>query len=73
MAIPLENMVGYIRTRPKQDNPESLEIYIDQLVCWKVHPKGAALPPVPALPPGCVGVLYSVPETGRLEVRYPEE
>ena len=68
MAIPLENMVGYIRSRPKPGRPKELELYIDPKVVMKQTDAG----PVVSKPDDCAGILYGAGE-GKLEVRYPEE
>ncbi len=73
MAIPIDGMVGYIRTRPKRNAapapgaaPE-LELYIDPQVILTPGAAGVQV----GKPADCVGILYSVPG-GKLEVRYPE-
>lgn len=68
MAIPLEGMVGYIRTRRKPGAGEELELYIDPNVQLTQTITG----PVVTKPSDCAGILYGAGE-GKLEVRYPEE
>ncbi|QJW98688.1 hypothetical protein [Frigoriglobus tundricola] len=77
MAIPIEGMVGYIRSRPKRNGPPKkgpdgkplpaeLELWIDQTVLLTTTPTG----PVVSKPADCTGILYSV--NGKLVVEYPE-
>jgi hypothetical protein len=72
MAIPLENMVGYVRSRVKhgtqnQPKPE-VELFIDPNVLIQKTPAG----PKVGKPADCCGILYSTAD-GKLEVRYPDE
>lgn len=69
MAIQLENMVGYIRSRNKMGRKGEVELYIDPVVKTKQTPKG----PVITKPEDCNGILYIDPQTGKLVVEYPEE
>ena len=68
MAIELDKMVGYIRSRPKPGRKGEVELYIDPKVKMKQTDNG----PVVTKPEDCVGILYGVGD-GKLEVRYPEE
>lgn len=77
MAIALDNMVGYIRTRPKHGTKRVdaegkpivvMELWIDQDIIINHTPKG----PVVGKPPDCAGILYGAGD-GKLEVKYPEE
>jgi len=79
MAIELQNMVGYIRNRPKPGTgkpgkPAEVELWIDPVIKMKQTPLG----PVATKPEDCAGILYGKVDdagqpTGQLEVRYPEE
>lgn len=74
MAISLENMVGYIRSRKKPGRTEEVELYIDPRVQLKQTANG----PVVTKPADCAGILYGEVDehgkaTGRLKVEYPEE
>lgn len=66
MAIPLENMIGYLCSRPSRTN-DGLDYYVDRDVRFRPNST------VVTRPPNCVGIIYSFldSETGeyKLEIR----
>ncbi len=68
MPIPLENMVGYIRSRRKPGRANEVELYIDPMVKMKQTAAG----PVVTKPEDCAGIIYG-DGSGKLRIEYPEE
>ncbi len=72
MPIPLEGMVGYIRSRKKPGRKGEVELYIDPHVKMKQTANG----PVVSVPEDCAGIIYGNAEgenKGKLRIEYPEE
>ena len=76
MAIPLEGMVGYVRTRPKHGTKKigpdgkpapEMELWIDSNIVLNQTPTG----PVVGKPPDCAGIIYGTAD-GKLKIEYPE-